>query len=60
MAAESTRAQEISDAVNYLGCDGLIVPCARYECRNLVIYVQNLAGDCVVEADESEVFEWSL
>lgn len=56
---EYSRTQEISDAVNYLGYDGLIVPSARYECRNLIIYIQNLAGDSVVEEDESEVFEWS-
>ena len=56
---EYSRTQEISDAVNYLGYDGLIVPCARYECRNLIIYIQNLAGDWVVEEDESEAFEWS-
>ena len=56
---EYSRTQEISDAVNYLGYGGLIVPCARYECRNLIIYVQNLTGDCVVEEDDSRVFEWS-
>lgn len=54
-----SRTQEISDAVNYLGYEGLIVPCARYECRNLIIYIQNLGGDWVVEEDESEVFGWS-
>ena len=56
---EYSRTQEISDAVNYLGYDGLIVPCARYECRNLIIYIQNLTGDWVVEEDESKLFEWS-
>ena len=56
---EYSRTQEISDVVNYLRYDGLIVPCARYECRNLIIYVQNLAGDCVVEEGDSKVFEWS-
>ena len=56
---EYSRTQEISDVVNYLGYDGLIVPCARYECRNLIIYIQNLAGDCMVEEIESKVFEWS-
>ena len=56
---EYSRTQEISDAVNYLGYDGLIVPSARYECRNLIIYIQNLAGDWVVEDDESKPFEWS-
>ena len=33
-----SRTQEISDAVNDLGCDGLIAPSARYDCNNLVIY----------------------
>ena len=56
---EYSRTQEISDAVNYLGYDGLIVPCARYECKNLIIHIQNLAGDYVVEEDESKLFEWS-
>ena len=28
-----SRTQEISDAVSYLGCDGLIVPSARYDCK---------------------------
>ena len=56
---EYSRTQEISDVVNYLGYDGLIVPCARYECRNLIIFIQNLARDCMVEEVESKVFEWS-
>lgn len=56
---ECSRTQEISDAANYLGYDGLIVPSARYECRNLIIYIQNLAGDWVVEEDESKPFLWS-
>ncbi len=56
---EYSRTQEISDVVNYLGYDGLIVPCARYECRNLIIYTQNLVGDCLVEEDNAKEFEWS-
>ena len=53
------RTQEISDALNYLGCDGLIVPSARYNCKNLVVYIQNLDRDCLVEEDESSEFSWS-
>ena len=56
---EYSRTQEISDAVNYLGFDGLIVPCARYECRNLIIYIKNLSPGCLVEKDDSRLFEWS-
>lgn len=53
------RTQEISDALNYLGCDGLIVPSARYDCKNLVIYTQNLDKDGFVDEEESREFEWS-
>ncbi|MCY3819281.1 MAG: RES family NAD+ phosphorylase, partial [Gammaproteobacteria bacterium] len=53
------RTQEISDALNYLGCDGLIVPSARHEGRNLVVYMQNLGPGCLVEEVEPGVFAWS-
>ena len=54
-----SRTQEIADGLNYLGCDGLIVPSARYDCKNLIVYIQNLEKDCFVEEDESRVFWWS-
>ncbi len=53
------RTQEISDGLNYLGCDGLIVPSARYEGKNLVVYTQNLAEGCFVDEDEGSTFLWS-
>ena len=53
------RTQEISDGVNYLGCDGLIAPSARYDCDNLVVYMQNLERDCFLEEVESRQFQWS-
>ncbi len=54
-----SRTQGISDALNYLGCDGLIVPSARYDCKNLIIYTQNLDKDSFVDEDESREFQWS-
>ena len=54
-----SRTQEISDALNFLGCEGLIVPSARYDCKNLVVFMQNLNKDCFVEEDESSEFSWS-
>ena len=54
-----SRTQEISDALNYLGCEGLIVPSARYDCENLIVYMQNLNRDCIIEEDESSEFSWS-
>ena len=54
-----SQTQEISDALNYLGRDGLIVPSARYDGRNLVVYMQNLDKDCFVEEDGWSNFSWS-
>ena len=54
-----SRTQEISDGLNYLGCDGLIVPSARYEGRNLVVYVQNIGQGCFVKGEGESAFSWS-
>ena len=55
-----SRTQEIADALNYLGCDGLIVPSARHDSNNLIIFTQNLDADCIIDEDESEEFQWSV
>ena len=52
------RTQEISDALNYLGCDGLIVPSARHESKNLVVYIRNLGPGCLLDEDEPSAFAW--
>ena len=52
------RTQEISAALNYLACDGLIAPSARYEGKNLIVFTENLDKDCVLEAVESVEFSW--
>ena len=49
----------ISDVISRLGCDGLIVPSARCDGRNLVVYLQNLDEDCGVEEVDSTPFSWS-
>ena len=54
-----SRTQEISDGVNHLGCDGLIVPSARYDGKNLVVYTQNLERGCFLEEVAPREFRWS-
>ncbi|MCY3930605.1 MAG: hypothetical protein OXH70_06835 [Acidobacteria bacterium] len=44
--------------INRLACDGLIVPSARYEGKNLIVFTENLDKDCVAEAVESVEFSW--
>lgn len=54
-----SRTQEIADALNYLGCDGLIVPSARHDCKNLIIFTQNLDRGCIIDEIRSRDFQWS-
>ncbi len=59
VSRQYARTQEISDGLSYLGCDGVIVPSARHDSRNLVIYMQNLHRESSVEEDGSLTFVWS-
>lgn len=57
------RTQEIGAAVEFLGCDGLIAPCARWECNNLVLFMDNHQTDDneleVVATQEMDWRRWS-
>jgi RES domain-containing protein len=37
-----TQTQAIADAAHFLGFDGLIVPSARWDCQNLVIFMDRI------------------
>jgi hypothetical protein len=52
------RTQEIGAAVAFLGCDGLIVPSARWDCENLVLFTDNLTLDLDIEVREAEEVDW--
>ncbi len=52
------RTQAIGDAAHFLGFDGLIVPSARWEALNLVLFTDQLSqGDLAVE--DSTVVDWN-
>lgn len=53
---EST--QQIGQAVQFLGCDGLAVPSARWECENLVIFNDNHSLENDPEVIESKEVDW--
>ncbi|MGH6899315.1 MAG: RES family NAD+ phosphorylase [Geminicoccaceae bacterium] len=52
------RTQEIGAAVAFLGCDGLIVPSARWSCENLVLFTENHALTSKLEVLSSEAIDW--
>lgn len=55
---EHQRCQEIGAAVGFLGCDGLIVPSARWSCDNLVLFPENHDLACDLEVVAAEDVEW--
>lgn len=55
---EYPRCQEIGAAVGFLEYDGLIVPSARWECDNLVIFTDNHTVECHLEITHTEQIEW--
>ena len=53
------RTQEIGAAVEFLGCDGLIVPSARWKCDNLVLFMnQHDIGEETLQLIRSEPVDW--
>jgi RES domain-containing protein len=51
------RTQAIGDAAYFLGFDGLLVPSARWDCHNLVVFTDQLAPEDVA-IEESAVVDW--
>ena len=52
------RTQAIGDAAYFLGFDGLIVPSARWDCQNLVVFTDQFAPqDMAIE--EAVVVDWA-
>lgn len=52
------RTQEIGAAVAFLGCDGLMVPSARWSCENLVLFMENHQLGSRLEALSREAVDW--
>lgn len=52
------RTQEIGAVVAFIGCDGLIVPSARWSCENLILFTDNLVMDVDFERKSVEEVDW--
>jgi len=52
------RAQEIGAAIEFLGCDGLIAPSARWSCSNLILFPDRMADYAKLEIVSSESVNW--
>lgn len=51
------RCQEIGDAAQFLGFDGILAPSARWPCQNLILFVDRFDPDDVQLAG-SELVDW--
>ncbi len=52
------RTQEIGAAVAFLDCDGLIIPSARWDCENFVLFIDNHRLSNALEVVESGKVDW--
>lgn len=52
------RTQEIGAAVEFLSCDGLVAPCARWQCDNLILFPDRMGVDAALEIVRSETVDW--
>ncbi len=52
------RTQEIGAAIEFLGCDGLIAPCARWACDNLILFPDRMGIDATLEVVSSVTVDW--
>lgn len=52
-----SRSQEIGAALSFLGIDGVIVPSARYTCKNLILF-DNLDNEIEIEDEAGEEIDW--
>jgi hypothetical protein len=52
------RTQAIGAAVEFLGCDGLLAPSARWDCENLMLFPERMATDASLELVDSEQVDW--
>lgn len=52
------RTQQIGDAAQFLGYDGLIAPSARWDCNNLMLFTDQMSADSALEVIASENVDW--
>ena len=52
------RTQEIGAAVEFLGCDGLIAPCARWNCDNLMLFPDSASFRGTLDTVRQEEVDW--
>jgi hypothetical protein len=56
---DDRRTQEIADAAQFLGFDGLLAPSTRWDCMSLVMFTEHVGPeDLRLEAAETKPIDW--
>ncbi len=50
--------QPISEAAHLLDCQGLLVPSARFECKNLVVFMDRIDPEKQLKVSKTEDVNW--
>ncbi len=54
------KTSAVAETALFLGFDGLIVPSARHDCANLVLFTERFAPDDItLSAQEPEIVDWT-
>ena len=54
------QTQSIASAAHFLGFDGLVVPSARYNCLNAIVFSDSLGPDFKLEVVNTESVDWAV
>ena len=57
--AEYPRCQDVAEVAHFLGFDGLIVPNARWDCKNVVVYCDQVAQGSVDMSSDLGLVDWA-
>lgn len=55
---EYPRSQDIAEAAHFLDCCGLLVPNARWDCTNLVLFCDRLKPDAMEVVRDHGLIDW--
>ena len=56
---EYPRTQDIGEVAHFLDCDGLMLPCARWPCANLILFCDKLSDNTVEVTRDHGPIDWA-
>jgi hypothetical protein len=56
---EYPRTQDIAETAHFLEYDGILVPSARWNCANIVVFCDQLPAGAIYVANDHGLIDWS-